>query len=656
MARSPGPNARAVLQRAERAVSDRDPLPVRADHRILIGSRATPAPLLYRLGILEAEAGRADLAVSLIEAARLRAPGDPNILINLAQITLATGDAARAIALLTPLPAELRRNPAVARIEGIAHASVGDHEAAVPRLDLARRAAPDDPVLLNNLGVCLRALGRMREAVAAFERVRAPGVELRINLSGLLMQLDQAERARAVLADGLSETPEAAALHRQLALAARALSQPVPAERAARRAVLLEPGVAAHAAVVADLAENRADLERARSWVERALSLDPSTTSGRLLKARILRRLKKSEQAVVLARNWLETESEPARRYPLLFELGQALDTLNRPAEAYASFAAANVAQRDATPARIGDADRVLGQIRALDALLDSGWRAQPDGIGERLVGADAPVFLVGFPRSGTTLLDQVLDAHPDITVIEERPLIPETIARLGEFGKHYPEGLESLTGSEIKNLRDHYLAARNRLIDPSPGTIVIDKMPLNLAHAALIRQVFPEARFILSLRDPCDVVLSCFMQAFQLNDWMAAFLSLDRAAELYAAVFGHWERACETLTLPHVRIRYEDMVADLEAAVTPVLGFLGLQWRVDLARFHDHARTRTRLATPSAGQVTRPIYTDALARWRRYAEIEGAPMRAVAGRLAEERRRYGYLEGPDTSPNGSDG
>ena len=240
--------------------------------------------------------------------------------------------------------------------------------------------------------------------------------------------------------------------------------------------------------------------------------------------------------------------------------------------------------------------------------------------------------------------------------MIEERPLIPETIARLAEFGRHYPEGLECLTASEVTKLRDHYLAARNRLIDPSPGTIVIDKMPLNVAHAALIKQVFPEARFILSLRDPCDVVLSCFMQAFQLNDWMAAFLSLDRAAELYSAVFGHWERACAALDLPHVRVRYEDMVADLEAAVTPVLGFLGLEWRADLARFHDHARTRGRLATPSAAQVTRPIYTDALARWRRYAEIEGAPMRAVAERLAEERRRYGYLEGSGPSPNGSNG
>jgi tetratricopeptide (TPR) repeat protein len=651
-----GPNARAVLQRAERAISTRDPQSVRADHRDLIGVKGTPAPLLYRLGILEAEAGRADLATSLIEAARVRAPGDLNIVVNLAQISLATDDAARAIALLAELPAEIRRNPAVARIDGIARASIGDHEAAIPRLETAQRAAPGDPVLLNNLGVCLRALGRTREAAAAFERIRAPGVEVRVNLSGLLLQLDQAERARDILADGLKEAPDSAALHRQMALVARALLQPALAVRAARTAILLEPDVAAHAGVVADLAENRADLARAGSWVDRALLIDPRTTFLRQLRLRITRRLRNPEGTVVLAERWLSEETEPARRHPLLFELGQALDALKRTGEAYDSFVAANVAQREATPALIGNPDRVLKQIQGLDGLLNRGWRPKPEGAGQSSRGRDAPVFLVGFPRSGTTLLDQVLDAHPKVAVIEERPLIPEIIARLAEFGKHYPEGLEHLSTSEVASLRDHYLSARDRLIEPMPGQIVIDKMPLNIAHVVLIKLVFPEARFILSLRDPCDVVLSCFMQAFQLNNWMAALLSLEGAAELYSQVFRHWELACEALHLPHVRIRYEDMVADLEAAVTPVLMFLGLDWRPDMARFHEHARTRSRLATPSAGQVTRPIYTDALARWRRYAEIEGAPMAVVADRLVEERRRYGYLEVPDTSLNGSDG
>jgi hypothetical protein len=300
----------------------------------------------------------------------------------------------------------------------------------------------------------------------------------------------------------------------------------------------------------------------------------------------------------------------------------------------------------------IGNSERVFDQIKALNALVGGGWdlgRAASDRSPDAIDPGRAPVFLIGFPRSGTTLLDQVLDAHRDIYVIEERPLIPETIVRMTELGLRYPEDLPNLTSSNISVLRNHYLAARQRLIGPSAAPIVIDKMPLNLAHVGLIRLMFPEAKFILSLRDPCDVVLSCFMQAFQINDWMAAFLDLDRAAELYAAVFGHWELACEAFQLTHVRIRYEDMVADLEAAVTPVLAFLGVEWTPDMARFDAHARSRARLATPSASQVTRPIYTDALARWRRYADVEDAPMARIAARLVEERRRYGYLDPSET-------
>jgi hypothetical protein len=150
---------------------------------------------------------------------------------------------------------------------------------------------------------------------------------------------------------------------------------------------------------------------------------------------------------------------------------------------------------------------------------------------------------------------------------------------------------------------------------------------------------VFPEARFLLALRHPCDVVLSCFMQNFHLNTWMASFTTLEGAARLYRAALGVWETYVDAFDPPRLTVRYEDLVDDLPREAARVLQFLDLPWHDGVTRFHEHARGRGVLATPSAAQVTQPVYRTALARWRRY----DFAMTPIARTLAEEIRRYGY-------------
>lgn len=251
------------------------------------------------------------------------------------------------------------------------------------------------------------------------------------------------------------------------------------------------------------------------------------------------------------------------------------------------------------------------------------------------------PVFLVGFPRSGTTLLDQVLDSHPKVTVLEERPLVTGMIGRLAARGIDYPSGLARLDDAVVAELRAGYVEDRDRLVALDDGVVFVDKMPLNIVHAGLIRRVFPRARFLLALRHPADVCLSCFMQAFELNDWMAVFSSLDETARLYRAVFSLWRETRSALGLAVHEVRYEDLTADLEATAGGAVGFLGLDWDPRMAAFHEHARSRKTLATPSFSQVTRPIYRDAVARWRRY----GFATDAIATMLAEEIEAFGYGE-----------
>lgn len=651
-----GQGARAAIERAQRAIANRDPAASRLDHPALIADRATPPALLYRLGVLEAERGEMVTAARLMQAAHIRAPKDPNIAINLAQTRLASGDAAGSLALIRALEPSVRAHPAVRRLAGLALVQTGTHEtgtheAAVAELEAARAAGAADPAVLNGIGVCRRALGQMREAVKAFTAALsalpadAPGTEIRGNLAALLISIERPEEALSVADHGLAPAPLAAVLQRQRSAALRAMEKPDAAMIAVMRACVSAPGEVAGLVLLADMLENRADLDPAGHWIARAEVLDPHDPAAMRLRLRILRRSKREGEAISEAERFLGTETDPGRIYPVLFELGQAHDALRQADRAFEAFSRANQAQRAATPAAIGTPARALAQLHGLDRLIEEGWQPSSGDPGGDPSTRAGLVFAVGFPRSGTTLLDQVLDAHPAIAVLEERPLIPELITQLVQSGTPYPEVLKTISQQDIKGLREHYhsrTAAALADFGVDGGVdLIVDKMPLNMAHVGLIRLLFPEAPFILSLRDPCDVVLSCFMQSFRINDWMAAFLDLDEAATLYDAVFGHWQRACAAWSVPHVSIRYEDMVADLEGAVTPVLSFLGLDWRPVMARFHDHARGRARLSTPSAAQVTRPIYTDALARWRRY----DAAMAPIAERLEPWRKRHGYID-----------
>ena len=230
------------------------------------------------------------------------------------------------------------------------------------------------------------------------------------------------------------------------------------------------------------------------------------------------------------------------------------------------------------------------------------------------------PTFLIGFPRSGTTLLDTILDSHPMIEVLEEKNMVEKFINSLSELPSGGLEDLKNMQGDQLKKIRDTYFNSLETIVKNKVNSkLYIDKLPLNIIYAGEIFRIFPNAKFILSLRHPCDCVLSCFMQNFKLNDAMANFLNLDDTAYLYDSVMNLWIQYTSIFSINYYEIKYENIVENLELTVRSVLNFLELPWDNSVLEYLKTAKKRDRIVTPSYTQVIKPIYSHASGRWKRY-------------------------------------
>jgi tetratricopeptide (TPR) repeat protein len=233
------------------------------------------------------------------------------------------------------------------------------------------------------------------------------------------------------------------------------------------------------------------------------------------------------------------------------------------------------------------------------------------------------PIFLIGFPRSGTTLLDTILRSHPSIQVIEEKPLVEKLIISIDKQIDSDFKNLKNLNQNQIKILQNQYCENLLKYTDTASNTqIFIDKMPLNIIHIGEIIRVFPNAKFILALRHPCDSVLSCYMQSFKLNNAMANFLDIENAANIYNEVMKLWIQYTKLFSINLHVVKYEDVINNFNITIKDTLNFLNLSWTNDVEKFYETADKKRLISTPSYDQVNQPIYLDSLYRWKKY-EVE---------------------------------
>ncbi len=238
------------------------------------------------------------------------------------------------------------------------------------------------------------------------------------------------------------------------------------------------------------------------------------------------------------------------------------------------------------------------------------------------------PIFVVGFPRSGTTLLEQLLHAHVELQSFDEQPFLQKALLKMQSMGHAYPTDLAQLNDAEIRELRSGYFE-RCRAASPGlpEGARYVDKNPLNLARLPLIQSLFPQAKVIVVLRYPADCVLSCYQQHFRAPAFAVAMRTLRDTAQMYDRVFSFYQSAKLQSQLQIHELRYEDLVRETETSARDLFSFLELPWHAELMQFTERAKTRA-ISTPSYAAVTEQVNAYAINKHARYAtqfECSGA-------------------------------
>jgi hypothetical protein len=232
--------------------------------------------------------------------------------------------------------------------------------------------------------------------------------------------------------------------------------------------------------------------------------------------------------------------------------------------------------------------------------------------------------LLTSHPRSGTTLLEQVIDSHSDATSADELQVLSDVVylplGQQANADESVPAVLDRLPAVELNALRRNYWTAmEGALREPIAGRVLVDKNPELTMLLPVVARVFPEMKILFALRDPRDVVISCFAQQLPLNAVSVNYLTLEDAAKKYAKMMQAWLKLRDILCNPWIEIRYEDMVADLEGQARRVLEFLGLPWDERVLEFHSRAQTK-HVHSPTYEAVTKPVYSSSIGRWRNYA------------------------------------
>lgn len=504
---------------------------------------------------------------------------------------------------------------------GAALQALGRHEAANAHYEraLALDAASAD--LLVNRGKALHKLGRDEEAVAHYERAvaLAPRDAGALNdLGNALQSLGRHGEAVARYEQALALQPDFAAAHGNLANSLHALERHGEAIAHYQAAMAAKPGNAVAHSNLGTALREMGRLAEARRAFEEAVALAPERAGFHLNLAQLKRFAQGDPQLPALEMLAQRAEGLPAEeQIELHFALAKARADLGEHAEAFRHLLQANALKRRSIAY---DEAATLGQFERVRSVFTPALMRAKAGLGDP---STLPVFIVGMPRSGTSLVEQIAASHPDIHGAGELTEFPAAAkASVADF----PDGVAALSGDGLRGLGARYLAG----LAPRAPTArrITDKLPANFRFAGLIHLALPEARIIHVRRDPADTCVSCFATLFTAGQPFAYDLGeLGRYYRAYEALVAHWRAVLPESAM--LEIRYEDIVVDLEREARRIIAFCGLDWNPACLAFHATERP---VRTASAAEVRQPIYQSSIGRWRSYGKELGPLFAALGG------------------------
>lgn len=511
----------------------------------------------------------------------------------------------------------LSLNPDSARLRanlGLLHLNLGEYPQARENLCMASTLPGAEPGMRVWAAVACQASGDDATAAALIEGWQqwpAISEEAMLELGWLLMLLgDQVSGERVLSGEFQDSSLRTRALARRIMALERVnkISQAVELMRQVQEPSQIDDRQARMETLqaIAAVATREKNHAAARQALESALSLD-----------------------------------QPIRyRRPLLFALARVCDSLGDVDAAMMALNDAHSAEASELIQRDGEQLAGTGLLALAHPMYRLGTSASwPSDDAPAL--DESPVFLVGFPRSGTTLLEQMLAAHADFESTDEQPMLQRVLERIRERGIQYPNGLGTLSAIDRLGLREMYWHESRKLVTLKPGQRLVDKHPLNFLALPLIRFLFPNAPVLFCRRHPCDSILSSYMQDFRDPRLAAECASLERLANLYVTLDQRWQEDVRQFPQNILVLRHEDLVSKTEVELRRLGDFLGVEDTSSMIRFNEHALARGFIGTPSYAQVVQPINSEASGRWRRYA----AHVAPILPTLAPIIDRWGYAD-----------
>lgn len=589
-------------------------------YRRILETDPRHADSLHLLGMIAHQRGQHDAAASMIRQAIAIQPKVAAFCSNLGAVLQAQGQIEEAAAWFRRA---LSLEPDWAEV----HSNLGNVLQSLGRLEEAaaqqQRALALNPGLAeawSNLGNIWYEQGKLADSVACFERALKikPGyADAHNNLGTALLSQDRVEEAIGQFERALALHPNHAAAHNNLGNAFLKQARLEEAQEHYERALEIKPDYASSHNNLGNVLKEKGRFQEAMAHYERAIAVQPDYAEAHLNRTE-LKRFTRGDADLAVLEDLAAGGLPDEKALFIHFALAKALDDVGDYDRAWEHLRQANALKR---------AGIEYSEKRALE-LLDRIREVFEPGLFERFHGAGdpstAPIFVVGMPRSGSTLIDQMLASHPQIHGAGELAILE----RMEDLS--FPEHAASLDRDQLWRLGEAYLAQLPQV--PAGVVRIVDKLPGNFLRIGLIRLMLPNARIIHTLRDPLDTCLSCYFKLFTNGLLFTYDLGeLGHYYRSYSRLMQHWRAVLPPDAI--LDVRYENVVDDLEAQARRLIEYCGLAWDERCIGFHRHARP---VRTASSVQVRQPLFRSSVGRWRHYEAGLGPlieALGAVAGR-----------------------